>query len=107
MSAPTPTPGTDGTTTPVDVADGLPDGVTLDGLSPDTTINTTATTPVPSGETVTIPRAVWEQLQRDVAALKASQGAPTTAAVEAPEAAPEAANANRNYLALPDINFVM
>lgn len=74
-----------------------------------------ATTVVPSGETVTIPRAVWEQLQRDVAELKASRGtASNTNTTAAPE--PEAAvaepgtapvAANRNYLTLPDISLIL
>ena len=60
---------------------------------------------------VTIPRAVWEQLQRDVAALKAARDTTATTAPE-PEAsgaevgaAPAAAN--RNYLSLPDISFIL
>lgn len=70
-----------------------------------------ATTVVPSGEMVTIPRAVWEQLQRDVAALKAGRGAATTATPEPEAAAAEAGAAptaaNRNYLSLPDISFIL
>ncbi len=70
-----------------------------------------ATTVVPSGETVTIPRAVWEQLQRDVAALKAARDTTTTTAPEPEASGAEAgaapAAANRNYLSLPDISFIL
>ena len=84
-----------------------------------------------SGETVTIPRAVWEQLQRDVADLKASRAAgnspqnvATTSGGESSTGNADAANAAatsgaspgteetaapapRNYLSLPDISFIL
>ncbi len=76
-------------------------------------------TPAPStaGETVTIPRAVWEQLLRDVENLKAGRtgamGAPTAPVAPAPTDAAVAATGtstaapgSRNYLLLPDISFI-
>jgi hypothetical protein len=77
-------------------------------------------------ETVTVPRAVWEQLLRDVEELKrarpavASPTAPVTTTpptVEAPEPSTEAPaetvaapsggeEGKRNYLLLPDISFI-
>ena len=109
------TPGTQGTTTPVGVADGLPDGVTLDGTPPDGTPDATSSTRdnalSTSGETVTIPRDVWEQLQRDVAELKASRAATNGATMETvnPEtdATETGAPASRNYLTLPDISLTL
>jgi hypothetical protein len=72
-----------------------------------------------SGEMVTIPRAVWEQLQRDVEELKRSRAAqPTTGAgttttdattTSAGDTSPASApttSGSRNYLLLPDISFV-
>lgn len=94
--------------------------------TPDAT-GTTVTATAGSGETVTIPRAVWEQLQRDVAELKRSRGTqtgggttgggamgsgvtPATGTGAAPNVAPEA-EANRtgggNYLLLPDISLIL
>jgi len=77
--------------------------------------------PANNADTVTIPRAVWEQLQRDVAELKASRAAPTapnTPMNENPDAvstgsgaepsggeATDNSQGNRNYLLLPDISF--
>ena len=109
------TPGTQGTTTPVGVADGLPDGVTLDGTPPDGTPGATSSTRdnalSTSGETITIPRDVWEQLQRDVAELKASRaainGAPTETVNPETDATETGAPASRNYLTLPDISLVL
>lgn len=116
MPTATPTPGTEGTTVPVGVADGLPDGATLDGTNPDGTPDTPTASannsaPVSNGETITIPRDVWEQLQRDVAELKASRAGATTSAttVSAPEntEAEAAPAAPRNYLTLPDISLIL
>ena len=91
------------------------------------------TPPAGAGETVTIPRAVWEGLLRDVEELKKSRDVAQnagTAAVLPPAVAPpvdeatatpdavkgadETANSsdagevggNRNYLLLPDISFI-
>ncbi|HEX8237954.1 MAG TPA: hypothetical protein VF600_18585 [Abditibacteriaceae bacterium] len=95
-------------------------------VTPDTT---TAAAAAASGDMVTIPRAVWEQLQRDVEELKRARatqpatgtvGAATTTsdttATGADGTAAEGASAdgttttaatgNRNYLLLPDISFV-
>ncbi|HEX8834073.1 MAG TPA: hypothetical protein VF719_07720 [Abditibacteriaceae bacterium] len=86
--------------------------------------NVSAANSPASGETVTVPRAVWEQLLRDVEELKASRtAAPSTPAAVAPvesvpvenapvdngstEAAPEEVDVNRNYLKLPDISLVL
>lgn len=88
-----------------------PEEVPLD----ETQSSTGNETPTPdsvtaSGETVTIPRSVWEQLQRDVAELKASRAASTSTAPETEASAPETAaptSANRNYLSLPDISFIL
>jgi hypothetical protein len=76
-----------------------------------------------SGEMVTIPRAVWEQLQRDVEELKRSRAAQsttgtagagtttgdtTTTAADgtSAEGTTSTSTGNRNYLLLPDISFV-
>lgn len=103
-----PSTSTEATTTLIEIPGELPNTTST------STPNATATTPVASGEMVTIPREVWEQLQRDVAALKTAQtsavapvATPSVAPAETPEAAPETTSANRNYLALPDISFVM
>lgn len=68
-----------------------------------------------AGETITIPRSVWEQLMRDVENLKANRaGAPlvapapndgAVAATGTSEGAPSASG-SRNYLLLPDISFI-
>lgn len=76
-----------------------------------------AATPAPlaAGDNITIPRAVWEQLLRDVEALKAERATASMAPIVAPATgeatasgavAPAEAPANRNYLLLPDISFV-
>jgi hypothetical protein len=69
-----------------------------------------------AGETVTVPRAVWEQLLKDVEDLKKSRVPSATSAevVPAPEALPTetlpasdtTSSTNRNYLLLPDISFI-
>ena len=103
-AAAAPTLGTQGTTTPEGVADGLPDGVKLDGTPPSNTSSTPSDNALStSGETITIPRDVWEQLQRDVAELKASRAGATVETVNPETSAP----ASRNYLTLPDISLVL
>lgn len=79
-----------------------------------------------TGETVTIPRAVWEQLLRDVEALKAQRRPATTSGADsttttAPvtdvvgdttgqpsvgEVENQPATGSRNYLLLPDISVI-
>ncbi len=99
-------------------------------VSPSSAANTAVATPTPSTSTtqtptsstdmVMIPRAVWEQLQNDVAQLKAERAGATAASPTVPaeansgesstgnaggeEAAPAAP---RNYLALPDISLIL
>jgi hypothetical protein len=85
------------------------------------------------GETVTVPRAVWEQLLRDVEDLKRARTAPPSTSTPAPGASgaselppadveaegspaptapsgggtePASTEGGRNYLLLPDISFV-
>lgn len=78
------------------------------------------TAPAAAGDTVTVPRDVWEQLLHDVEELKkaraAADAAPVVPAPVAPapvEAAPEAAGTStsapgsRNYLLLPDISYIL
>ncbi|PQV63564.1 hypothetical protein B1R32_11027 [Abditibacterium utsteinense] len=91
--------------------------------TPPTTPSATATPITPSPETgasaretVTIPRAVWEGLLRDVETLKNSRSsvattptAPSTSTTEtgaASGATATDAGGSRNYLLLPDISFV-
>ena len=109
-----PTSGSEGTTASVGVADGLPAGVTLDGAPSNNTTSAqiSDTSSASSGETVTIPREVWEQLQRDVAELKASRAAiattSTSTAVNGAEVeASDTPAPPRNYLTLPDISLVL
>lgn len=68
------------------------------------------------GDTVTVPREVWEKLLRDVDDLKkardavAANPAPVPAPAAPPTEAPEppvANSGNRNYLALPDISLIL
>lgn len=78
-----------------------------------------APTPNQAVETVTVPRAVWEQLLRDVEDLKKSRAeaaaalavpapvAPAPVAVPAEAPAPVNTSGNRNYLTLPDISLVL
>ena len=78
---------------------------------------------MPNGETVVVPRAVWEQLMRDVEELKRSRGtsigstiggAPSTDRVVPPAGAEDPATGtgtsggtgNRNFLLLPDISLI-
>ena len=85
-----------------------PENAPLDETKP---ASSTGNAVISSGETVTIPRSIWEQLQCDVAELKATRttsGAPTSAPEpEAAEAGAAPAAANRNYLSLPDISFIL
>lgn len=66
-----------------------------------------------NGETITIPRAVWEQLLRDVEELKKTRPASGAAApVDAATGATgtstgTSAPGSRNYLLLPDISFIL
>lgn len=59
-----------------------------------------------SSETVTIPRAVWEQLLRDVEELKRGKASSAPTSSEAAATAVAKPGENRNYLLLPDISFI-
>lgn len=68
-------------------------------------------TPAATGDTITVPRAVWEQLLKDVEDLKqaraAAQAAPPPAPAPPVESTPASTSTgSRNYLLLPDISFV-
>jgi hypothetical protein len=75
---------------------------------------TAPATPAPAtGDTITVPRAVWEQLLKDVEDLKKARAtqeaappppAPTPAPAESTPTS--SAPGSRNYLLLPDISFV-
>lgn len=74
-----------------------------------------AAAPAASPATITVPRAVWEQLLKDVEELKRNRGtsaptvAPVAPAVPAPaRPAPTSTETtgSRNYLLLPDISFI-
>lgn len=70
---------------------------------------------VNTGDTVQVPRAVWEQLMRDVEELKKQRGTVPTTPPQTPlaieSATPDDTGAQssaekRNYLLLPDISFI-
>ena len=84
----------------------------------------TGSTPAANNDTITVPRAVWEQLLRDVEDLKrkqntppstASAGATSSSEEPAPLETPGASSTgtepgstgNRNYLTLPDISLIL
>jgi len=84
------------------------------------TNTTTAPNTAPNGNTdmIMVPRAVWEQLLRDVEALKKSRGdappplesAPsleTTQPATGTGSTPVSTGGNRNYLLLPDISLIL
>jgi hypothetical protein len=107
---------------PIPTAPASPDAATngdtttavVTPAAPDVTATTT------SGDTVTIPRSVWEQLQRDVEELKRSRAAQPTAGTgttttdatttgtdgTSSESTTSTSTGGRNYLLLPDISFV-
>jgi len=109
------------------VAQNVEDEPIVDELAPAAATKPATTTPAApanAGETVTIPRAVWEQLLRDVEELKKARGTITTTpatTVTTPEPPPldgetapaptasagETGGGSRNYLLLPDISLIM
>ena len=77
----------------------------------DPALETAPSTPATNGETVTIPRSVWEQLLKDVEDLKKARGDAATTVpplgLETETATTESGSSNnRNYLLLPDISFI-
>jgi hypothetical protein len=121
-------------TAPVPVTP-VPTTPTTPGAPPTTPTPVAPPTPVvptpgtPAGDNVTVPRAVWEQLLRDVEDLKKSRDAAAAPTATAPTTVAPAPNpsvawpapsdaasgatgtstaslGSRNYLLLPDISFV-
>lgn len=90
-----------------------------DAAIPDDATPTQKATPAPppptatttTGDMIMVPRAVWEQLLKDVEELKRARGTTTAAPTPAPAAEPapgtQPSGGSRNYLLLPDISFIM